>query len=274
MRRGAATSRRCRDHVDGRADRGALPDVAPARPLAPAVDADDLRLDDAIVLEVRGELRQRPVPEDVFLAVPAERQPDLVDRVAGPHQDLRLRERLLARLLGAERDPAGEHVALRGHQRERALVGVEDHDAGRELHPAGQRHAQQRDVAGRDSRQRPVEAVARRPELGKARLPRRDQLFRRDARRWQPHRVGLLPHLAEALDRRCQPAAVDVDVRGAVGDVADPQRGDRLRPAVRVAPSLVGHPAHPLPAATASAAASVSWIPTASSSRVSSKIWR
>jgi hypothetical protein len=70
---------------------------------------------------------------------------------------------------------------LRGHQRERLLVGVEHHHAGRELHLARQRHVQQRDLAGRDPGQRPVEAVALGPELGEALLPGRDQLGRGDA---------------------------------------------------------------------------------------------
>ena len=72
----------------------------------------------------------------------------------GAHQHLRLGDRLAVDLGRAERDPAGEHVALRGHQGERLLVGVEHHHAGRELHLARQRHVEQRDLARLDAGQR------------------------------------------------------------------------------------------------------------------------
>ena len=55
---------------------------------------------------------QRVLPEAVLLAVAAERQADLVDRVAGAHQHLRLGHRLAVELARAERDPARKHVAL------------------------------------------------------------------------------------------------------------------------------------------------------------------
>ncbi|HVF78545.1 MAG TPA: hypothetical protein VNA28_09625 [Solirubrobacteraceae bacterium] len=106
---------RRREDVDRRADRSALPDVAPARPLPSAVHAQDARVHHGLVSERGREARQGAVPEDVLLAVSAERQADLVDRVARAHEHLGLGHRLVADPLGAERDPAGEHVPLRRH---------------------------------------------------------------------------------------------------------------------------------------------------------------
>ena len=83
---------------------------------------------------------------------PPMRQPELEDRVAGAHQHLGLGDRVVVDLGRAEGDPAGEHVALRRHQRERLLVRVEHHHPGGELHLPGQGHVEQRDVARARSR--------------------------------------------------------------------------------------------------------------------------
>src|SRR3954471_9141947 len=108
------------DRVERRTDRRGVPYVAPLRPLALLVDAHDVRLDLAIGLaEVRCDARERVVPEAVLLLVAAHRQAQLEDRIRRAHQDLRLGDRLALVLARAERDPAREHVALRGHQRER-----------------------------------------------------------------------------------------------------------------------------------------------------------
>src|SRR5881275_1712514 len=54
-----------------------------------AVDAHRRRLDLAGGSEVLGQRPQRVLPVLILLAVAAERHPELVHRVAGPHQHLR-----------------------------------------------------------------------------------------------------------------------------------------------------------------------------------------
>ena len=91
----------------------------------------------------------------------------------------------------------------------------------------------------------------------------------------QPHAVGLLPHPAEALDRRRRPAAGHVDARRARLHAGHLEPLDGLRPGLAVSMcSLGAHVVRSLQAAAASAPASSLWMPIASSSRVSSKIWR
>src|SRR5580704_9789335 len=119
-RRAAASPRdpdegghRGRDRLQHAAHHGVVPDAAGVPPLPFLVDTAVLggnrRVGHA---EPVAERPQRRDPEFVFLPVPAERHADLVDRVAGPHQHLRLHDGAVAGVFGGERDPAGEHVPL------------------------------------------------------------------------------------------------------------------------------------------------------------------
>ena len=141
------------------------------------------------------------------LRCPPEGHGDLVQRVVGPHQHLRLHGGAIALALGGEGDPAGEHVALRRHQRERLGVGVQYEDAGGQLDPAPDGPVKQGDVARVDAGERAGEPVALGPELGEVLAPGGDRLLRLDPRPGV-HPVGLLPHLAEALHRAGEPALV------------------------------------------------------------------
>ena len=78
------------------------------------------------------------------------------------------------------------------------------------------------------------EAVALRPEVGEVCAPLADRLFRRDVAT-KRRDVGLLPHLAEALDRAGQPAAGDVRAAHAVA-LLDTESTDVGRPVLLVAP--------------------------------------
>lgn len=105
-----------------------------------------------------------------FLAHP-DRHRDLVQRVAGPHENRDVELGAAGTLTGAEGDPATEHVPLRRHEREREVVGVQDENAGSELH-TGRRSYSDRRHFGRDDRaDRAEEMIALRPERAEARLP-------------------------------------------------------------------------------------------------------
>ena len=71
--------------------------------------------------------------------------------------------------VGGERDPRRQPVALGRHERERLLVSVDDHDAGRHLdRRAGDgRDVEQGDLAGRDAGQRRVEREPLGQNVGK-----------------------------------------------------------------------------------------------------------
>ena len=81
-----------------------LPDVLRPRPLALAVDADDVRRAPRALgaPSVRGEVRERLLPERVLLAVAAHREADLAERVLRAHQHLGLRDRRAVLLVSAE----------------------------------------------------------------------------------------------------------------------------------------------------------------------------
>jgi len=104
-------------------------------------------------------------------------------------------------------------VALWGHQREAHVVGVEHEHAG--LHGyALERGVDQHHLAGGNAGHREEEAVLRRLEGGEVGLPHGDRLLGRGGAALQTYAVGLLPELAEALERADHLAAVDVEVHG------------------------------------------------------------
>src|SRR5579862_8488257 len=201
------------------AHRRVVPDVAGVTPLALRVYAGSgrvhLRIGYAEALPERG---QRGRPELVFLGVAAHDHPGLVERVVRPHEHLSLDDGLVALFFRGEGDPAGEHVTLRGHQRERLVVGVQDEHTGRQLHAAAEGQVQEGDVARVDAGQRAGEPVALRPELGEVLLPDRDRVGGLDLGP-RLHAVGLLPHLAEALHRAREAPASDVRPADAVAVV-------------------------------------------------------
>ncbi len=120
-------------------------------------------------------------------------------------------------------------MAFGGHERERLVVRVEDEDAGRQL-DRGAGHGldlEQRDLARLDARQRSVEPLALRPELGKVRLPRRDDGLRRRVHAVETDRERLLPQLAEALQR----TGHALPGHGVVLRAGDPGGRQAIRPA-------------------------------------------
>src|SRR4051812_15476780 len=134
-------------HVHGRA----VAHVTGVLPLASPVDAHLGGLDDRVgCAERRREVRQRPLPERVVHAVRTEQVAELDERVARAFERLRLGNRLVAVAVRGERDPRRERVALRGHERERLAVGIDDHHAGRHLdgRPGDGRDLEKRDLAG------------------------------------------------------------------------------------------------------------------------------
>ena len=73
-------------------------------------------------------------PRTVVRAVRAEDVRELDERVARALERLGLGDGLVAVAVGGERDPCGQRVALRRHERERLVVSVDHHHAGRHLH--------------------------------------------------------------------------------------------------------------------------------------------
>ena len=144
-----------------------------------------------------------------------DRHTQLVERVAGPEQHLRLHHGRFTRTLGRERDPACELVALGRGERERLGVGVQHEHAGGHLHPATDGDVEQGHVAGADAGQGTREAVPLGPELREVVLPDRDRVLRGDIRA-DVDRVGLLPQLAEPLDRTGEPLAGHVGAADAL----------------------------------------------------------
>jgi hypothetical protein len=174
-----------------------------------------------------------------------DRHAQLVERVAGPEQHLRLHHGRFARALGRERDPARELVALGRGERERLGVGVQHEHAGGHLHPAADGDVEQGHIPGADAGQGAREAVPPGPELREVRLPDRDRVLRGDLGA-DVDRVGLLPQLAEPLNRAGEPLAGHV---GAADALARPdlQPVDLGRPVAGVArhgvlgSGLLGH---------------------------------
>src|SRR4029077_9358085 len=106
-----------------------------------------------------------------------------------------------------------------------------------------------------------------RPELREVRLPGLDHILRRRVRADERHGEGLLEEPTEAAVRRAQPPSADVRVPR-TGHVIGLELLDGLRPVGVIA----CHVALRYAFAAATAASSVSWMPIASSRRVSSKI--
>ena len=103
---------------------------------------------------------------------------------------------------GRERDPCRQGMALGRHERERLVVGVDDHDAGREpdRRPGDGRDLQQRDLARGDPGQRRVEPRPSGQNVGKCSFQiamTASRLMSAPSSRTE----RLLPHLAEALER-------------------------------------------------------------------------
>jgi hypothetical protein len=119
---------------------------------------------------------------------------------------------------------------LGSHDRERHLIGVQDHDPAGQAQVAGQQLVQQDHHARGQAALGAVKAAVGGPEAGEELLPDRDHLGRGDGRPFQPDPVGLAPQLPEALDHTDHPAAVDVEVVDSVGDLADMEPADRGGP--------------------------------------------
>src|SRR6266511_1445997 len=184
------------ERVERGADAGVVPDVAGVGPLALAVDADHggghRRVGHA---EVAGEVGDRLLPEAILPALDHDRHAQLVQGVVGAQQDLHLRRGDAVPLArgGAEGDPAGEDVPLRGHEGERLLVGVQDQEPGGQLDDAADREVEQGHVAWGDAGERAVEAAGRRPEAAERLLPGGDHLHGGGLDPGQLDAVGLLP---------------------------------------------------------------------------------
>ena len=122
-------------------------------------------------------------------------------------------------------------MALGSHVGPGSIVGIDDPDPGgdlgRPLSPADHRHLTGRDAAGRG-----VELVVRVPELAEVGLPGGDDLFGCRAR--DSHLVGLLPQLAEALQRPGGFATLHVALARTLGDLPDMESVHRLCPILSV----------------------------------------
>src|SRR5690606_8375578 len=112
-----------------------------------------------------------------------------------------------------------------------AVIGVDHADTGghpcRALPPADDG-----DLTGGDAAGRCVELVRRVPEVAEPLLPRGDDLFRGGP--GDPHLVGLLPELPEALERADRPATLHVPGGGALGRLVDTEHIHRLGPVLCV----------------------------------------
>src|SRR5437879_6998488 len=114
-----------------------MPDVFSFGPLEFPVHTDCLYGERTLQVEVSGHLAQRVLPESIFLAMTGhETQAELIDGIAGAHQDLNLHNGGFIFHIRAKGNPASEDVALRGHQGKALVVGVEYKYASREGHTA------------------------------------------------------------------------------------------------------------------------------------------
>src|SRR5829696_6079169 len=101
------------------------------------------------------------------------------------------------------------------HEGEGLVVGVEDHNARRELDPTRQRTADKGHLTRGDAGQRGVEAVSLGPELLVVVFPGLDVIDGRISAPAQAYPVVRLRHLDESLQGPDCPAAIDIDVRRA-----------------------------------------------------------
>ena len=221
----------------GRVERRARADVAPVAPLSLAVDAHDRGVHDRRRdADRHGQVPKCRLPEPAVLAVRAEQVGEVVEGIGRAFQRLRLGDRHVAVAPGGEGDPCREGMAFGRHEGERLGVGVDDHDAGRQLHRgAGQgRDLEQGDLARRDPGQRGVEPLAFRPVLREMLFPGRDDGFRCDLDAFDADGERLLPQLAEALERAGDALAGDGVVLHA-GHAGGRQAVDRSCPVRGVA---------------------------------------
>ena len=141
------------ERVERRADRGAVPDVAPLDHWRFLSTHTTWVSTSASMPEVGGERGQRVLPEAVLLPWPPRVSPSSKIGSLARISTCACATVSPSRSRGAEGDPAGEHVALGRHQRERLLVRVEHHHAGGELHLARAGVMfEQRHLAGLDAR--------------------------------------------------------------------------------------------------------------------------
>ena len=115
------------------------------------------------------------------------------------------------------------------HDCEGLVVGVDDTYAGVHGHPA-HRGVDEQHLPRLHPSHRRIETVLRRLKLWKHLLPDLDDLCRGSIGAAQFHPVGLLPELAEALQRSHDPAPGYVQVDCTGRRLGDHQGLDRLRP--------------------------------------------
>src|SRR5579875_725593 len=140
------------------------------------------------------------LPDAILLTVAAEEaHAHFPDRVVGAHEDLGLDESVFAIRHGTKRNPAGEGVALGGHEGEGLIVGVDDHYTSGKLDAAGSGGVDESDFTGGQASERGIEVVAGHPEICEVLFPGTDHIGRAGHGGRNANAVGFLPHWAEAL---------------------------------------------------------------------------
>src|SRR5215216_1102875 len=109
-------------------------------------------------------------------------------------------------------------MPFRRHDGKRFLVSV-DHTYARVHRHTSHRGADEQHLPGRDARHRRVEPTIGRLELGEVLLPDLHDLFWGRLDPGQAYPVGLLPELAESLQRANLATPLDVHVGSALGYV-------------------------------------------------------
>jgi hypothetical protein len=125
-------------------------------------------------------------------------------------------------------------MTLGGHHREGLVVRVDDTYGGVHGHPA-YRGVDEQHLPRLHPDHRRIETVLRRLKLWEPLLPDLDNLRQSNIGAAQFHPVGLLPELAEALQRSHDSAPIYVQVDRAGRHLGDHQRLDRLCPESSVA---------------------------------------
>src|SRR5260370_22178270 len=121
-------------------------------------------------------------------------------------------------------------MALWSHQREGLVIGVEHQHSRGELHTSRHRQVEQRDLAGGNAGQRPIEAATRWPELREVFLPRFDDFCRLDSSTAEANAVRFLPHGTKTLQRSYGTPSLHIQIERSSWHARNLQRSNLLRP--------------------------------------------